>query len=179
MIAPEFITANQFALELAKQEITLATAFIGITISFTKDLLKRVHPVAALLLAASWIAFCVSISAGTKHIGALARGLEAAGAQASTASAAGTLKLYADSLAKGVVDTTARWHEILARVGLEISPVAHEHGMKQDAYFLYGVVLAILYGIFAALLPKPGSPPAAAATAGDGTGSEVSGGGVH
>ena len=68
----ESTLAYQFALEVAKQLITLSTGILALTVTFTKDIFKRSPSfVARGVLVASWACYLSAIWYGTQHIQAL------------------------------------------------------------------------------------------------------------
>lgn len=56
--------AFDFAAESTKQLITLSTAIIALTVTFSKDVIGAINPVAKHLLSFSWVAFILSIVFG-------------------------------------------------------------------------------------------------------------------
>jgi len=63
--------AFQFASELTKQLITLATGILALSVTFTKDILKSVPARGRYALFISWILFLLSIIAGIITLAAL------------------------------------------------------------------------------------------------------------
>ena len=72
--------AYEFASELSKQLITLATGVLALTITFTKDIVGRSSGRVPTTLLVSWLAFLVSIVCGVWHMSALTGSLENAAA---------------------------------------------------------------------------------------------------
>lgn len=113
-MATEMLDAYKFALEWSKQEITLATGLLAVMITFTKDLVKRVNVLTAVLLGASWLCLIISIANGTRLVGLLTAALEAISARSvvgDSAYAAWRLD-QAESLAvlRRTVDSLGRAH---------------------------------------------------------------------
>lgn len=72
--------AVQFASELAKQIMTLSTAVITATISFTKDLVAQASKEAVRFLRLSWMCFLFSLVFGVWTLMALTGSLASKGA---------------------------------------------------------------------------------------------------
>ncbi len=68
--------AFDFAQETSKQLITLATAIIGLTVTFGKDFAGSVQGCARFLAIASWVLFLVSVLFGLLTLMALTGSLE-------------------------------------------------------------------------------------------------------
>lgn len=72
--------AFQFANELTNQLITLSTAIIAFTTTFTRDVLKSVRTYLIWLLVAAWVMYLLSVICGILSsmalTGALASGVE-------------------------------------------------------------------------------------------------------
>ena len=71
--------AFDFAQETSKQLITLATAIIGLTVTFGKDFAGSVHGGARVLAISAWVLFLLSILFGLLTLMALTGSLEAKG----------------------------------------------------------------------------------------------------
>jgi hypothetical protein len=65
------LKAFDFAMELAKQLISLSIGILGVSITFTKDFFKYVPKWVKYILTISWIAYFLSITFGILHIMAL------------------------------------------------------------------------------------------------------------
>jgi hypothetical protein len=70
--------AFDFAQETSKQLITLATAIIGLTITFAKDFVGSVHGFPRLLAVLSWALLLASVAFGLLTLMALTGSLEPA-----------------------------------------------------------------------------------------------------
>ena len=110
-----------FAADVSKQQLTLSTAVIALTITFSKELLQGVPPGTRWLLLLSWLAYVISIIAGLMTLMSLT----------------GTLALNWESPATSSTDKS------INRRGLRICAIA------QACLFLLGTVLAVGYGIAA------------------------------
>ena len=73
----------EFANALAQQLITLATAILALTITFTKDILKDTNKSSLWLLKLSWVVFLASICFGIAAMSALTGTLAPVDAQPS------------------------------------------------------------------------------------------------
>jgi hypothetical protein len=73
--------AFDFAQELCKQLLTLATAVIGLTITFGKDFVGHVSGLPRFLAIISWALFLLSIACGLFTLMALTGSLENVGGQ--------------------------------------------------------------------------------------------------
>lgn len=61
----------EFARGLGEQLISLSTAIVALSATFTKDIVKRIPPKRAHLLGAAWCLYVVSVLFGIVHIMAL------------------------------------------------------------------------------------------------------------
>jgi hypothetical protein len=68
---PRIQLAFQFASDLAKQLITLASAIIALSVTFAKDLLKSPTHLQTRLLQFSWVCYILSVIAGVWSLMAL------------------------------------------------------------------------------------------------------------
>jgi hypothetical protein len=124
--------AFDFAQETSKQLITLATAIIGLTITFAKDFVGRVHGVPRTLAVTSWTLFLISIGLGLLTLMALTGSLEENGSKTR--------------------------HTVPSIRGKNITVPA----MAQVVLFFLGLVTAVLFGVFAAQQATPPQPSKAA-----------------
>lgn len=117
--------AFDFAQETSKQLITLATAIIGLTITFAKDFVGRVHGVPRVLAVISWTLFLISIGFGLLTLMALTGSLEENGSRTR--------------------------HSAPSIRGKNITVPA----MAQVVLFFLGLVTAVLFGVIAAQHAQP------------------------
>ena len=69
--------AFEFAADLSKQLITIATALLALSITFAKDLVKRLGERGQGYLVASWLALLISVLFGVVHLATLTGSLVA------------------------------------------------------------------------------------------------------
>lgn len=85
-------SASTLVADLTKQLITLASAFLTVTITFSKDLLAIVDKPG--LLQVAWVGFIVSVIAGILAMMALAGRVQALTATAPTLMFNGSLRVF-------------------------------------------------------------------------------------
>lgn len=68
--------AFEFARAGSEQLITLATIILGLSITFTKDVIRRVDASTPWLFGTAWLAYLLSIVTGVLHIWALTGNLQ-------------------------------------------------------------------------------------------------------
>jgi len=145
--------AYQFGLEVAKQLITLSTAIIGVTVTFTKDVFKETPSVPArLLLFASWVCYLASMWFGIGHIQSLTGSLEWASIERTAVSdSAGNLRArswavaYLGATTPDTVQASARMR--LAETGVIIGDSAKSDARWQIRLFFAGTLLGVAYGV--------------------------------
>jgi hypothetical protein len=166
VMSDEARLAYSFALELAKQLITLSSGLLVLTVAITKDLVKAPPTRAAVwVMGSAWGCFFLSILCGTGHIMGLTSSLEYASlTQAATDTA--TFGQQTRRLATGVLNVGANRMEA-ARHGLMIGPSAKGAATMQIGAFLAGVLLTAIYGwlclrrLHPSVAPQSASPPPA------------------
>jgi hypothetical protein len=143
--------AYQFALELAKQLITLSTAILALTVTYTKDVVKRPPSWwARLVLAISWFCYLWAIWYGIEHIRSLTGSLEMASIERAYLS--GESARIADSTYAAVYfnsdtdSSTQQARNRLADVGVIIGNSGKSEAKKQIRFFFLGTVAAVAYG---------------------------------
>ena len=130
--------AFEFAADLAKQLITLSTVILALTITFTKDLLKRVPSRKLWTLKAAWVGYFLTIVFGIFSLMALT----------------GTLAPRTErSESKQVTEKTAdladkpATHHPNEVKTIEIAQSARNYAKVQVLSFLTATILVIVYGI--------------------------------
>jgi hypothetical protein len=161
--------AYQFALELAKQLITLSTGILTITVALSKDVFKS--PGSRIAIVGSWLCFLISIWFGINHIQALTGNLESVALERTARGTppnpdSGLARRYllseADSSSNEEPPQTA--HDALkdsvSDAGILIGVSAKQDAQWQILTFIGGTVFAILYGfsIARARVATPSEP---------------------
>lgn len=171
----ESAQAYEFALEVATQLITLATAIIGLSVTFAKDVFNRTPSrLASTLLLLGWLSYVVSIWFGIGHIRALTGSLEWTAIERAAVMRADTSRsdslwveqrrAASDFLGSMTVPndtTTVPPRERLARTGVMVGISARKEADRQIWAFLVGTILTVMYGGTLLLQRKPVtvSPP--------------------
>ena len=157
MTAPPPMTeskqAYDFALEVAKQLITLSTAIITLTVALSKDVFKsQPRPSARVALVLSWAAYLASIWYGVQHIQGLTGSLEwasieraARGAREADRQDSVLAARYLDPRSSATTQDSAR--QRMSLTGVLIGQSAKANAIIQLDTFVVATGLAVLYGV--------------------------------
>jgi hypothetical protein len=140
------LTQFQFASDLAKQLMTLATGTITLTFAFAKDFIKAQTPRLRGLMIWSWILFLISICAGAAHLMALTGELveipdEKAGAHASPTPVVAPSMDSSAPVPSGV----AKERQENKEEPTIASPFAVWTSRSQIVTFLFGILLVTIF----------------------------------
>ena len=143
--------AYDFALELARQLITLSTGILAISVAFSKDIFKRAPSGLALTaLALSSVLYLASIWKGVGHIQALTGSLEWAAIEQTSRPADDLGSVRA---AQAYLSPTSTDEEFdvargeLASAGVLIGDSAKRDAVWQIRLFFAGTILVTIYGV--------------------------------
>jgi hypothetical protein len=155
--------AYDFALEVAKQLITLSTGILSLTVTFGKDVLKaEARRSARIVIVVAWLFFLVSIWFGVNHIQGLAGSLEWAAIESAARPRTMPDSMMAQEYLNTVLDTNSTKGKLdtvrapLASAGVIVGDSAKEAARWQLYAFVIAVSLVAVYGV---LLLFPASPP--------------------
>jgi len=135
---PQNQMAFEFAADLAKQLITLSTGILALTITFTKDLLKRVPAGKLWTLKAAWVGYFLTIVFGILSLMALTGIL-------APKDGCPECKLVTEKTAENAEKKIL--HDPNNVKCLEIAKSARNSSKAQIISFLAATILVIAYGI--------------------------------
>jgi hypothetical protein len=127
----------EFAKALGEQLITLSTGILALSITFTKDLVSRVPPRAALVLGFSWLLYVASILCGLDHLMALTGQLAPRTTAQTTTGVA--------QMTTGTVATAARTASVATPVS-GIGEIPRAAMVRQLGTFVLATLLMLAYG---------------------------------
>jgi hypothetical protein len=163
--------AYQFALEVAKQLITLSTAIITLSIAFAKDVFKKTpSALARLALTLALLCYLASIRFGVGHIQALTGSLEWAAIERSAA-VLDSGRATADAASTYLQPKSDRLRilarQYLSQTGVIIGESAKVDARRQIWLFFAGTSLVVVFVVLMLFgSPDPSAGLQAAATTG-------------